>query len=395
MLLKTLYLWEGVDIYGQQKLGLESAILQNFLRKSLHKEGIYSIHTTVIAKSLLQKKLNTQEILSFLKAILSYLKIGLSLQEILPEVSRGFNKPILKYVTYILYNSLHQGKDLKVAFRKLSANFPIFFLATIQVSSGTQNLGKIFQDTLKFYETLEKRSKKIQQSLQYPLFVLCFTMTMVFLIIYFIIPMFESIYTNFPSGSLPFLTKIALSVSNFLHQYLFIIALVSSGLFIFHNKKWFSFLNPMTIFSYTKNIFQKKLLDTLIFSYALHNLLKHGTPLDQALRTTAEILTPATCKKVYKVVNQLHKGSSFYQACKTQNLYWNEFALLLVNAEKTGDLVTGMKNIYLFCDEQFESRANTIAKTLHLLVILFSGVIIFLLFLAIYLPLINLGSLGF
>ena len=395
MFLKTLYLWEGVDIYGQKKIGLESAILKNFLQKNLHKEGVYSIHTTSIAKSLLQKKLNTQEILFFLKVILSYLKIGLSLQEILPEASRNFNKPILKYVTYSLYNSLHQGKSLKSAFQKLSNNFPIFFLATIQVSSGTQNLEKIFQDALKFYEKLEERSKKLQQSLQYPLFVLFFTIAMFFLIIYFVIPMFKGIYENFPSGSLPFLTQAALSISNFLHQYLFTVILIGNGLFFFYIKKYFLFLNPLIIFSYIKSIFQKKLLDTLVFSYALHDLLKHGIALDQALRTTADLLTPVTQKKIYQVINQLHKGSSFYQACKVKNLYWKEFSFLMMNAEKTGDLATGMKNIYLFCDNQFESKTNIIAKLMHLSVILFSGLIIFLLFLAIYLPLISFSSLGF
>lgn len=395
MLLKKLYLWKGVDIIQEQKLGLEQAMSKRSLKKLLNHKGIYQIQTIAIAESLKQKKLSLTELLLFLRSILSYLRIGISLQEALLEISKQFSSSLLKYVSYNLYFSLHKGENLKTAFENLAQNFPLFFYSIIKISSNVGSLEQIFQDSLNFYEKVEQRNKKIREATQYPLFILGFTMTMVFLLLYFIIPMFQGVYANFGDSQLPLLTNLAVLISDFLHKYLVWLLLGVAWLFFCKKKNWFTIINPLSFFSYVKSILQKKLLDPLLFSYSMYNLLKQTVSLDKALEITASMLTKKNEKKTIAVAKQLHQGKTFYQACRQVGLYWKEFSVIFTIAEKTGDLASGLENIYKFWDEKFDNKVEQLSKILHLAIIAFAGLIIFLVFLAIYLPLLAIGSLGF
>jgi type IV pilus assembly protein PilC len=395
MLFKKLYLWQGVDVIAEQKLGLEEASSKRQLDNFLNFRGIYQIKSIAIAESVKKKKLSLAELLTFLRAILSYLKIGVSLQDILPEVSKQFFSPLLKYVSYNLYLSLHKGENLKTAFSNLSQNFPLFFSSIIKISSDLGDLEKVFQDALNFYEKVEQREKKLQAAIQYPLFVLSFTIIMVFLILYFIMPMFQGVYFHFEKGELPVLTQVAVFLSDFLRMHLLLLCAFGFLLFLCKQKNWLSRLNPLSLFSYAKAILQRKLLDPLLFSYSTHNLLKQAVPLDKALEITANMLTKPNRKKAVTIAKQLHQGKNFYQACRQVDLYWKEFSALYIIAEKTGDLALGLKNIYKFWDEKFDAKINQLSKTLHLCIIVFSGIIIFLVFLAIYLPLLAIGSFDF
>ena len=395
MFLKKIYLWQGIDITQRKKLGLYQARNKKKLETSLNHEGIYQIKSTAIGIETKQKKLTTTELLDFLRSILAYLKIGVSLQEALLEISQQFSSKVLKYISYHLYLSMHKGEDLKTSFNNLSQNFPLFFLSIIKISPNVESLAKVFQDAIDFYEKLEQKNKKIKEAIQYPLFSLCFTITMVFFLLYFIMPMFQGIYANFENNKLPIMTTIAVFCSQFLRNYFFWIIGICFFLLLFHQKKWFYTINPLSLLSYLKNILQKKFLDPLLFSYALHNLLAQATPLYEALKITASMLTKENQKKILAVAQELHQGKSFYAACRKVNLYWKEFSFIFTIAEKTGDLSNGLKNIYKLWDEKLDPKINILAKILHLIIIVLSGAMIFFVFLAIYLPLLAIGSLGF
>lgn len=395
MLFQRIYLWQGVDITQEKKLGLHQMRSKKKLEEFLHKNAIYQIKSTAVDSTIRQKRLSTTELLTFLRSILAYLKIGIPLQDALLEVSQQFSSVLLKYVSYSLYFSMHKGENLKTSFAALSQNFPLFFLSIIKISPNVESLEKVFQDAINFYEKLYQRNKKIKEAIQYPLFSFYFTLIMVFFLLYFIIPMFQGIYANFGNNNLPLLTQIAVFCSEFLRAYLFWLVGIFSFLLFCHYKRWFTRINPFSLFSVIKNIVQKKLLDPLLFSYSLYSLLQQSAPLDEALITTASMLTKENKRKMLQINQELHQGKSFYRACQHVNFYWKEFSFVFTIAEQTGDLASGLKNIYQLWEEKLDPKINSLSKALHLIIIVFSGAMIFFLFLAIYLPLLAVGSLGF
>ena len=395
IIFKRLYLWQGINIVHKQKFGLKIAHSKSKLIKVLNKNGIYQVKITTIPSSVQHKQLSLVELLAFLRAISSYFRIGLSLQEALPQVASQFSLPLLKYISCSLYLGLHKGENLRVSFGNLEKNFPLFFLSMIRLSSTAGNLEKIFQDATDFYDKIAERKKKLQEAINYPLFVLGFTCLIVFLILFFIIPMFQGVYVNFQNDELPPLTQIAILVSDFLRANIIFLCGGLFWLIVFKKKKWLNQINPLSFFSYLKSILTRKLLDPLLFAYAMHNLLQQAVSLDDALCATSSVLAKENAKKVTSISKLLHSGKSFYQSCQQVNLYWKEFATIFTIAEKTGDLTTGFKNIYKFWDEKFDLKIQQFAKILQFLIIAFAGLIIFGVFLAVYLPLLELGSVGF
>ena len=85
---------------------------------------------------------------------------------------------------------------------------------------------------------------------------------------------------------------------------------------------------------------------------------------------------------------------SFSEVCKKVNFYWKDFSLFLNIAEKSGDLEAGFVNIYKFWRQKFESKTKWIGRILHSVIILIASCIILLIFLAVYLPIFELGTRG-
>jgi len=81
-----------------------------------------------------------------------------------------------------------------------------------------------------YYEKLAKIKGKIKSASFYPSFVLIIATFITTGIIYFLVPIFASIYKGF-GASLPLPTLMLLKASNFLHENIlkFIILLVISG----------------------------------------------------------------------------------------------------------------------------------------------------------------------
>lgn len=263
----------------------------------------------------------------------------------------------------------------------------------IKVSQATGNLESGLKDCLEFYKKIQVRRKKLKEILSYPLMVLSFTILLVFLILFAIIPMFEGIYKSY-GDDLPLLTKIVVFLSNGLrNNYLEIATLVVILLLLkkFSKQKW---LSPLSLLNYFGNKLQHQLLDPFFFAYAINILLINAITLDSALKTASEMLTETNRKKATKIFELLHKGKTFCEACKEIDFYWKYFSIFLTTAEKYGNLALGFTNIYKYWDQKFDSNLKIITQISHFLIISLAALIILIIFLSVYLPIFEINTRG-
>ncbi len=388
------YIWQGVNLSSHRKeFGYQLGYTQKEIRQFLNQQGIVQTRIENIPATIRDKELSVAELIFFIQSMLSFLRTGISFQEALAELFVQFKSPLLRYICCLLHYRLHKGENLKDSFRALSKCFPAFFLSMIELTQAGGNLEKGLQECLDFYERMEQRRKKLQEIINYPLFVLGFTLALVLLVLFAIIPLFQGIYRIYGSD-LPILTKIAVWLSEGLrNNYVAILGVLVILLLL---KKYSSipWLNPLSLVHYVINRLKQQLLDPFLFAYSMSILLNQAMPLDSSLKIISNMLTRENKNKIQKSIILLHKGMSFSEVCKKVNFYWKDFSLFLNIAEKSGDLEAGFVNIYKFWRQKFESKTKWIGRILHSVIILIASCIILLIFLAVYLPIFELGTRG-
>ena len=388
------YILQGINLYSHKReFGYQVSYTKNGIRRFLNQQGIAQSRIENIPAAVRHKELSVAELIFFIQSMLSFLRTGISFQEALAELFRHFKSPLLRYVCCLLHYRLHRGENLKDSFAALSKNFPAFFLSMIGLAQAGGNLEKGLQDCLSFYEKMEQRRKKVQEIINYPLFVLGFSLALVLLVLIAVIPLFQGVYHIYGSD-LPVLTKIAVWLSNGLRNNYVTMLIVLAVLLLLKKYTVTYWLNPLSLLYYGTNRLKQQLLDPFLFSYSISILLNQAMPLDSSLKTIASMLAKENENKIQKIITLLHKGIAFSGACKKVNFYWKEFSLFLNIAEKSGDLEAGFVNIYKFWQQKFEFQTKWIGRILHSTFILIASCIILLIFLAVYLPIFELGTRG-
>ena len=388
------YIWQGINLSSyNREFGYQISHNQKAIRQFLNQQGITQTRIEHIPAAVRHKELSIAELIFFIQSMLSFLRTGISFQEALVELFGQFKSSLLRYICCLLHYRLHRGENLKNSFATLSKNFPVFFLSMIRLAQVEGNLEKGLQDCLDFYEKMEQRRKKLQEIINYPLFVLGFTFALVLLVLFALIPLFQGIYHIY-GDELPILTKIAVWLSDGLRSnYLLMLSILVILLLL---KKYSSihWLNPLNLVHYAASKLNQQLLDPFLFAYSMSILLAQAMPLDSSLKTVSSMLAKENKNKLKKIIDLLHKGVAFSDACKKVNFYWKEFSLFLNIAEKSGDLEVGFINIYKFWQQKFESKTKWMGRVLHSAIILITSCIILLIFLAVYLPIFELGTRG-
>ena len=319
------YIWQGINLSSyNREFGYQISHNQKAIRQFLNQQGITQTRIEHIPAAVRHKELSIAELIFFIQSMLSFLRTGISFQEALVELFGQFKSSLLRYICCLLHYRLHRGENLKNSFATLSKNFPVFFLSMIRLAQVEGNLEKGLQDCLDFYEKMEQRRKKLQEIINYPLFVLGFTFALVLLVLFALIPLFQGIYHIY-GDDLPILTKIAVWLSDGLRSnYLLMLSILVILLLL---KKYSSihWLNPLNLVHYAASKLNQQLLDPFLFAYSMSILLAQAMPLDSSLKTVSSMLAKENKNKLKKIIDLLHKGVAFSDACKKVNFYWKKF----------------------------------------------------------------------
>jgi type II secretory pathway component PulF len=277
--------------------------------------------------------------------------------------------------------------------------FPENVISLVKIG---ENAGRLPQN-LKVIAAQQQKERifhsRIKSAMLYPVLVLVLTMTIGLGIAWFILPRLASVFSGIKLD-LPLVTKILMSIGNFLGEYgaiaipLFLVFLGIMIYFIFANPKT-KFIGQALLFwmPATKKLIQE--VELARFGYVLGTLLDAGLPILGALNALQSSSSIFMYRKFYHhLYDHISLGHTFRQSFDkykmTQWLVPSAVQHMVASAELSGSLPETLLKI----GENFESKTESTAKNLTvllepiLLVIVWLGVLAVAL--AVILPIYNL-----
>ena len=292
---------------------------------------------------------------------------------------------------------VEQGSSLSGALAKHPKAFNNLFISMIKAGE----TGGVLDDVLlSLADQIEKEvelRRQIKSAMTYPVVVVALVMLILTAMLLFVVPQFETIYTNL-GGTLPLPTRILLGISNAFRNYWYIFGLgVAVGSFFFRRYKKTDAGRARVDAAKIRvpvfgPLFHKVALAR--FASTLGMLLRAGVPILQALDNVKETVNNRViADAIDDVKTSVREGESIAKPLGKHKVFPPMVVQMMAVGEETGAVDTMLDKVAQFYNNEVTAQVDALTSLIEPLLIAFIGGAVGAAVIALYMPMFNIINL--
>ena len=346
-----------------------------------------------------KKKVKTEDILIFSKQFATMVKAGLPILEVLGMLRDQLESPAIKEVIEDIRKSLEGGVTLSKCFEKYPQYFDNVYCNLIKAGEAS---GKLDVFLLKIVDSLEKKEKikkKIKSALMYPTIMFTVAITVSAFMLIKVVPVFAKMYDGM-GIALPKPTAVIMSMSDFLRGTGGMVMLISVIIFVFAFR-YLTTKNAAIQYKWHKQVlklpvFGEMILKSLLarISLILGNLSAAGVNLLESLEIAKSVSNNVVVTEALENVKKgVFSGDTLSKLFLKEPLFPPTFSQLISVGEQTGQLDEMFGSVATYYEEEFDTTVDNMSSLIEPIMIVFMGIMIGGLMIAMYSPIFNVGAL--
>ncbi len=346
-----------------------------------------------------KKKVKVEDILIFSKQFATMVKAGLPILEVLAMLRDQLENPGIKEIIEDIRKSLEGGVTLSKCFEKYPEHFDNIYVNLIKAGEAS---GKLDVFLLKIVESLEKKEKikkKIKGALMYPSIMFSTAILVSAIMLIKVVPVFAKMYEGM-GVALPKPTEIIMSMSDFLRGTGGLVLFLSIVIFIV-TFKYLTTKNAAIRFKWHKQVLKMPVFGDLILksllariSLIMGNLSAAGVNLLESLEIAKSVSSNVVVSEALENVKKgVFSGDTLTKLFLKEPLFPPTFSQLISVGEQTGQLDEMFNSVASYYEEEFDQAVENMSALIEPIMIVFMGVMIGGLMIAMYSPIFNVGAL--
>ena len=396
------YKWEGKTLKGLIKKGETEAPSEAALRIHLRQQSI--IPTKILLKGkeikialpFFKKKVNRRAIAIFTRQLSTMIDAGLPLVQSLEILSQQQDSPVFKKIIREIREDVEGGSTFAGALKKHPATFDDLYTNLVVAGEEGGILDTILTRLANYIEKAEALKKKVKSALVYPSAIMGVAIVVVGILMIFVIPVFETMFKS-AGSTLPLPTLIVLTISKLVKKYV-IIFIPGLILFFYLFRKYHKtesgktvidrLLLKMPVFG---PLFQK--VSVARFSRTLGTLVSSGVPILDGLNIVSKTAGNKTVEiAILNARSSIREGETISEPLGRSGIFPPMVIQMIAVGEATGALDAMLNKIADFYDEEVDVAVGNLTSLLEPLLMIFLGVVIGGVVIAMYLPIFNMAS---
>jgi len=367
------------------------------IKRNLKEKDLYIVKIAPSKESFsIFKRINEEELIISMRELATFINSGLQIDEALTGLTSQMKEGHLKRIYKEIQKSIREGKSLSGAMKKYPFIFSDTVISMVNAGEETGTLDIVLTRISEFLEKTHNFKVRIMNIMSYPILMLAVAGAVLIFILSFVIPTITKVFSQI-SIQLPAITTTLINISSFLKKWWYFvltgIALIfigtryflktETGIKISDNLK-------LKLF-FLKDIYIKK--EIVSFSRTIATLIKGGVDIIDSLRISSNvIISPSIKKELEKITEFVTKGGTLSNAFKNSE-YFPYFVTQLVNAgEKSGNLAEMFDKIADIYEEEINQKSARFVTLLEPAMIIFMGVIVGFIVLAVLLPIFQISQ---
>ena len=346
-----------------------------------------------------KKKVTSVDLVIFSKQFATMVKAGLPILQVLEMLRDQLENPTMKEIIEDIRRSLEGGVTLSKCFEKYPKLFDNVYINLIKAGEAS---GKLDMFLLKIVESLEKREKikkKIKGALMYPSIMFTVAIVVSAFMLVKVVPVFAKMYDGM-GIALPTPTAVIMSMSDFLRGtggmvlLLSIIGFTVAFRYLTTKNEKIKYLWHKQVLKLP--VFGEMILKSLLarISLILGNLSAAGVNLLEALEIAKSVSNNVVVTEALENVKKgVFSGDTLTKLFLKEPLFPPTFSQLIAVGEQTGNLDEMFSSVAMYFEEEFDSAVDNMSSLIEPIMIVFMGIMIGGLMIAMYSPIFNVGAL--
>ncbi len=373
------------------------------LRQRLTQQGflVYSIKQRTglrDAASTLGKaprKLDMEKFLIFNQQFVTLIRAGLPILKSLDLLADRLTDEKMQGPVRGVRNEVRTGVLLSEAFGKQKL-FPPIYVTSVMAGEKSGSLVEVLDRYVAYQKLALAAKKKLLLSLMYPSILIFLVICLVVFLVTYVVPSFAQLYDGI-SAELPAATQILIAVGTTARNYV-LLGFVSLVLAFFGFRMW-SRTEAAQIRLDRVRLATPVLGEIWIkfqvaqFSRVLSTLMTGGIPLVQALETAGNSTSSGLLRKMLERARQLvREGQTLSSSLLATGVFPPLSIDMIEVGESTGALAAMLNSVAEFYEDDVQTRLTAVLSLIEPAIMIFMGVFVAFVLIALYLPIFSLAD---
>lgn len=347
-----------------------------------------------------EKRLSALDLAFIARNTSLMLKAGIPVSEAMSFVQDQVTSEETKKIIADIQKDVQAGIKLSKAMQSHEKIFGTLFIQFTRIGEESGNLEETLLYLATQYEREQDTKRKIKAALFYPIIILFIAIVYALVFAFVIFPRLETLFADFQTD-LPTITQVVISGSEWLRSWGFLVVIgFVALLFILMLTRNMRGVSKIIDQTTLKIPFVRKLIREFLFArffLTISYLTKSGIPLAESLHATEDASPNSVIKShIHSVVKKIEQGKTLSESLHAEKFFPDLSIKLISAAEKSGSLEDTLLYLGTYFERNVDYSTKNIATSIEPLLLIFVGVAVALLAIAIILPIYQFtGAISF
>lgn len=323
------------------------------------------------------------------------LKAGITLKEALTLIKENQKKKNLETFYETLIGQLVSGKDFSESIRGRK-EFTEYEYHSLKIGEETGTLDRVTEELGSFFFRKNEQRRNLVSALMYPVIILTTAVLVVVFMLRFVVPMFQDIFIQ-NHVELPGITRFIIRLSDFSQGKGWIFAGLVLVFLVFRKtltgKVWYQKTKDRIILKlpfigpFVKNVYLAQ------FTQAVSLLTASRVPVVNSIRLVKKMISFYPLQQALEQVEaSILQGKSLSESMATARIFDHKMVALVKVAEETNQTEFIFERLNRQYHTEVQQKSKMLSTMMEPFIILFVGIIVGVILIAMYLPMFRLSS---
>jgi len=368
-------LQEGKVEASSRKAAFEVLKSHNLLPVSLReKEQKSFLHKEIRFLS----RVKGRELVVFSDSLASLVDAGVPLVEAIRVLAQQSKNAYFQDILFDVANSVEGGLGFSKSLAQYPKVFSVFYVQMIKIGEVSGNLQKTLTYLASYLEREYELKGRIKGAMMYPIVVLTLFFVVALVILVFVMPNLTKVISEMTSGNMPFLTKMMISLSHFVNEWIvaIIVGLVIIILALWRffssssgKRTWDRWQLRLPVFgTLFKKVYQAR------FAENLGTLIQGGIPILDALEITGDVIGNSVYRDIIRQVSKKVKtGNSLASGLEGKEEFFPMLVEMISVGEKSGKLSIILRKVAAFYSQEVNYTVENLSALIEPILIIILG----------------------
>ena len=399
------YEYTALDAAGREQRGILDGDSARQVRQLLRDQSLLPVTVTEVSDAprtqafsfSFGNRIRVADVALLTRQLSTLVRSGIPIEESLLAVSQQSEKPRVRSVVAGVRARVLEGRTLAEGMAAFPTVFPEIYRATVSAGEQSGHLDSVLERIADYAENRQILQQKIRNAMVYPVLLTVICLGIVALLLGYVVP---EVVRVFEAGDreLPILTRMLIAASDFLRAWWWLMLIVIAGV-AWGFRRWLR--DPAARYRFDALKLRLPLVGRVTrgnnaarFARTFSILTASAVPVLEALQISADVVINTPMRRaVQDAAVRVREGAPIARSIGASKLFPPMLVHLISSGETSGELEAMLARAADNQERELDGVVNTAVGILGPLMILLMGGFVFVIVIALLLPIFQLNQL--